>query len=89
LLHPIIADTLPGFEVTSWTGIGAPKGVSEEIVVRLNREICCFGRSSDEGRFAELGGVVFPTSPADFGTFVAEDRERWGKVIRAAGIKAE
>jgi tripartite-type tricarboxylate transporter receptor subunit TctC len=42
-----------------------------------------------KGRFAELGGVVFPTSPADFGTFVAEDRERWGKVIRAAGSKAE
>jgi tripartite-type tricarboxylate transporter receptor subunit TctC len=73
-----------------WAGIGAPKITPAEVVEKLNKEIN--GALADEkikARLADLGSVPMPMSPADFGKFIAEDTEKWGKVIRAANINPE
>ena len=87
---PTVGEFLPGYEASGWAGIGAPKTTPAEIVEKLNKEIN--GALADEkikARLADLGSVPMPTSPADFGKFIAEDTEKWGKVIRAANIKPE
>jgi tripartite-type tricarboxylate transporter receptor subunit TctC len=87
---PAVAEFVPGFEVTSWTGIGAPKGTPVEIIDKLNKEVdAALADPKTKARFAELGGTALRGSPADFGKFIAEETEKWGKVIRAARIKAE
>jgi tripartite-type tricarboxylate transporter receptor subunit TctC len=87
---PTVAETVPGFEVTSWTGLGAPKGTSAEIINKLNKEInTALVDPNMKARFAQFGGTALPGSPADFTKFIGEETEKWGKVIRAAGIKAE
>jgi tripartite-type tricarboxylate transporter receptor subunit TctC len=87
---PTVGEFLPGYEASGWAGIGAPKTTPAEIVEKLNKEIN--GALADEkikARLADLGSVPMPMSPADFGKFIAEDTEKWGKVIRAANIKPE
>ena len=87
---PTVGEFLPGYEASGWAGIGAPKTTPAEIVEKLNKEIN--GAISDEkikARLADLGSVPMPMSPADFGKFIAEDTEKWAKVIRAANIKPE
>jgi tripartite-type tricarboxylate transporter receptor subunit TctC len=87
---PTISESVPGFEANTWQGIGAPKDTPAEVVATLNKEIN--GALADgkiKARLAELGSVPMPMSPADFGRFIAEETEKWGKVIRAANIKAE
>jgi tripartite-type tricarboxylate transporter receptor subunit TctC len=87
---PIMADFLPGYEAIGWWGCGAPKATPVEIVEKLNKEInAALADPQMKARLADLGGTVVPGSPADFGRLVADDTEKWGKVIRAAGIKAE
>jgi tripartite-type tricarboxylate transporter receptor subunit TctC/ABC-type uncharacterized transport system substrate-binding protein len=86
---PTVADFLPGFEATFWTGVCAPKGTPSEIIAKLNAEI---NRAISDPviklRFAELGSTVFtPGSSAEFGKFIADETEKWTKVVRAAGIK--
>jgi tripartite-type tricarboxylate transporter receptor subunit TctC len=87
---PTISESVPGFEANTWQGIGAPKDTPAEVVATLNKEIN--GALADgkiKARLAELGSVPMPMSPADFGKLIADDTEKWGKVIRAANIKAE
>jgi tripartite-type tricarboxylate transporter receptor subunit TctC len=86
---PTAAEFVPGYEASFWTGVGAPKDTPVEIVDTLNREInAALVDPRMRARFAELGATALPGSAADFGKLVAEETERWGKVIRTAGIKA-
>ena len=86
---PAMADFLPGYEASTFVGIGAPRNTPVEIVERLNKEInAALADSAIRARLADLGGSVLPGSPADFGRLIAAETEKWGKVIRAAGIKA-
>ena len=87
---PTVGDFVPGYETSAWQGIGAPKNTSAEIVEKLNKEVNAgLADPKMKARFAELGNTVLPGSPADFGKLIAEETEKWGKVIRAANIKAE
>ena len=87
---PTVAEFLPGFEASAWVAVGAPKATPAEIVDKLNREINAgLADPKIKARLAELGGTVFVGTPADFDKLVAEQTEKWGKVIRAANIKAE
>jgi tripartite-type tricarboxylate transporter receptor subunit TctC len=87
---PPMNDFVPGYESSFLNGIGAPKNAPTEIVERLNKEInTALMDSSIRGRLGELGGVVLPGSPADFAKLIADETEKWGKVINFAGIKSE
>jgi tripartite-type tricarboxylate transporter receptor subunit TctC len=87
---PTVGDFLPGFEQSAFFGIGAPKRTPAEIVDRLNAEVNAgLADSKIKARLAELAGPVLPGSPADFGRLVAEETEKWGKVIKFAGIRAD
>ena len=85
-----MGDFVPGYEASAWYGIGAPKNTPAEIVEKLNKEInAALADPKMKTRLADLGATVLPGSPADFGKLIAEETEKWGKVIRAANIKAE
>ena len=87
---PTVGDFLAGYESTAWWGIGAPKSTPAEIVLRLNKEINAgLADPKMKARFSELGGVPAPMSPADFGKMIADETEKWGKVVKFAGIKPE
>jgi tripartite-type tricarboxylate transporter receptor subunit TctC len=87
---PTVGDFLPGYGATLWIGLGAPKNTPVEIIGRLNREINAgLPDPKMKTRFAELGATALTGSPTDFGKLIAEDTEKWGKVIRAANIKPE
>jgi tripartite-type tricarboxylate transporter receptor subunit TctC len=87
---PTVGDFVPGFEATGRFGLGAPRNTPAEIIDTLNRQInAALADPKIEARFADLGGTVIPGSPADFGKLIAEETEKWGKVIRFANIKAE
>jgi tripartite-type tricarboxylate transporter receptor subunit TctC len=86
---PTIGESVPGYEVNAWYGVGAPKGTTAEIVDKLNKEIKAgLGDPKMKARLADLGGTVFALSPSDFGEFIADETEKWAKVIRAINIKA-
>jgi tripartite-type tricarboxylate transporter receptor subunit TctC len=85
-----VADFIPGYEANTWYGIGVPKSTPAEILDKLSKEINAgLNDPKLRARLADLGGTVIPGSPTDFGKLIAEDTEKWGKVIRAANIKAE
>jgi tripartite-type tricarboxylate transporter receptor subunit TctC len=87
---PTVGDFVPGFEASTWQGIGAPKDTPAEIVVRLNKEInAALADPGIKARLADLGSVPTPVSPADFAKRIADETEKWGKVIRAANIKLQ
>jgi tripartite-type tricarboxylate transporter receptor subunit TctC len=87
---PTIGDFVPGFEVTSWSGVGVPKKTPAEIIAKLNKEInAALGEPKLKERFAELGAIVSPISSAEFDKFIADETEKWGRVIRGANIRAE
>ena len=87
---PTVGDFVPGYEVTTWAGIGAPKGTPSEVIVRLNREINAgLASAGIKTRYADLGGTAFSSSPSDFGKFIVEDTEKWAKVIKFSGARAE
>jgi tripartite-type tricarboxylate transporter receptor subunit TctC len=87
---PTVGDFVPGYEASGWYGLAAPKNTPAEIVARLNAEINAgLADPRMKGLFADVGAAVLPGSPADFGKLLAEETEKWGKVIRAANIKAE
>jgi tripartite-type tricarboxylate transporter receptor subunit TctC len=84
---PTVSDFLPGYEASAWTGIGVPKNTPVEIVDALNREINAgLADPKMKARFADLGGTLLPGSAADFGKLIADETEKWGKVIREANI---
>jgi tripartite-type tricarboxylate transporter receptor subunit TctC len=75
---------------SQWYGLGAPKNTPAEIVEKLNREInAALADPKMKARLADLGGTPLPGSPSDFGRLIADETEKWGKVIRAANIKPE
>jgi tripartite-type tricarboxylate transporter receptor subunit TctC len=81
---------VPGYEVSIWYGIAAPRGTPPEIVGKLNQAVnAVLADPKLQARLAELGGEPMPMTPAQFGKLVAEETVRWGKLIRAANIKAE
>jgi tripartite-type tricarboxylate transporter receptor subunit TctC len=85
---PAMSDFLAGYEASTWFGIGAPRNTPTEIVDILNREINAgLADPTIRKRIGDFGGGIFATSPAEFGRFVADETEKWGKVIRAANIK--
>lgn len=85
-----IAETVPGYTVTGWLGIGAPKGTPAEIVERLNREIgAVLNEPAIKSKMAEFNSDPFVSTPAEFAKFTAEDAEKWGKVVKASGVKVE
>jgi tripartite-type tricarboxylate transporter receptor subunit TctC len=87
---PTISEFLPGYETSTWFGVGAPRNTSPEIVEKLNKEInAALTDRSMKARLADLGGTMLPGSPADFGKLIVDETEKWGKVIRAANIKPE
>jgi tripartite-type tricarboxylate transporter receptor subunit TctC len=87
---PAVGDFLQGFEASVWLGIGAPRNTPAEIIDKLNREInAALADPKMKTRLAELGSTALGGSPSDFGRLIADETEKWGKVIRAANIKAE
>ena len=87
---PTIGETVPGYEVSIWYGIAAPRGTPSEIVGKLNQAVnAVLADPKLQARLAELGGEPMPMAPAEFGKLVAEETEKWAKVIRAANIKPE
>jgi tripartite-type tricarboxylate transporter receptor subunit TctC len=87
---PTVAEFLPGYEASAFVGIGAPKNTPMEIVDRLNKEInAALADPKVRARFAELGTIVLPGSPGDFGKLIADETEKWAKVVKFAGIKPE
>jgi len=86
---PTVAEFVPGYEATGWQGIGAPRNTPVEIIDKLNTEINAgLADPAIKTRIADLGYSVFAGSPADFGKVIAADTEKWGRVVRFAGIKA-
>jgi len=87
---PTVADFLPGYEASAWYGVGAPKNTPAEIIARLNAEITASLADPElKGRFAQVGAEAMPMTPIAFGKFIADETEKWGKVVKFAGIKAE
>jgi tripartite-type tricarboxylate transporter receptor subunit TctC len=87
---PTVADFVSGYEAISLFGLGAPKQTPAAIIERLNREInAALDNPNLKTRLVDLGGTLLAGSPADFGKLIADDTEKWGKVIRAANIKPE
>jgi len=87
---PSVSDFVPGYEASQWHGIGVPKNTPSEIIDKLNKEINAgLGDLKMKARLADLGGTPLVGSPADFSRLIAEDTEKWAKVIKFAGIKLE
>jgi tripartite-type tricarboxylate transporter receptor subunit TctC len=87
---PALSESLPSYEASSWHGLGAPRNTPVEIIEKLNGEInTALVDPKIKARFADFGATIFPKSPADFRKFIAEETEKWGKVIRAANIRAD
>ena len=85
---PAVGEFVPGYEASGWHGMGAPKATPLEIVETLNKEInAALADPKIKARLADLGGTVLPGSSAEFGKLIADETEKWGKVIRAANIK--
>jgi tripartite-type tricarboxylate transporter receptor subunit TctC len=87
---PSLGEFVPGFEASQWSGIVAPRNTPAEITDKLNGEInAALADAKFKGRISDLGSAVLPGSPADFGKLIADEIEKWGKVIRTANIKPE
>jgi len=87
---PAAGEFVPGLEASIWQGIGVPKNTPPEIVEKLNKEInTALADPRMKARFADLGATAFPGSSAEFGKFIADETEKWGKVIRATNIKVD
>src|SRR5262249_36744333 len=87
---PAVAEFLPGFEASLWYGIAAPRNTRVEVIDKLNKEInAALADPRMKARIVDLGGDVLALSPADFGRLIADETEKWRKVIRAANIKPQ
>jgi tripartite-type tricarboxylate transporter receptor subunit TctC len=87
---PSVGEFVPGYETTAWFGIAAPTGTPNEIIDKLNSEINAgLADPKNKERFLDLGGVPMPMTPTQFGKLIADETEKWTKVIRAAKIRPE
>ena len=87
---PTVGEFVPGYEASAWYGVGAPKNTPGEIIDRLNKEINAgLADPKMKVRLAELGGTVLPGSPADFGRLIAEETEKWAKVVKFSGARPD
>ena len=87
---PTIAEALPGYELLGWYGMLAPPGTPPEIVTRLNREFAkVLGMPDVRERMLGIGAEPAPSSPAEFGAFLKKETERWSKLLKEAGVKAQ
>jgi tripartite-type tricarboxylate transporter receptor subunit TctC len=87
---PTVSDFVPGYESSAWYGIGVPKGTPAEIIERLNKEVnAILADPKAQARFADLGASLLPGSPADFGKLVADETEKWGKVVKFSGARPD
>jgi len=87
---PPMADTVPGYEASAVTGIGVPKGTPAEIVETLNRAVqAAFADAAMRTKLLDTGGEPLPGTAAEFAALMAAETEKWGKVVRAANIKAD
>jgi tripartite-type tricarboxylate transporter receptor subunit TctC len=87
---PTVSDFVPGFETSAWAGIGAPKDTPTEIVNKLNKAInAALSDPKMKARLADLGGSVITLSPAEYAKRIADETEKWGKVVKFVGIKAD
>jgi tripartite-type tricarboxylate transporter receptor subunit TctC len=87
---PTVGEFLPGYEASTWYGVGAPKATPAEIVEKLNKEINAgLADAKIKARLLDLGGDVLALSPTDFGKLIADETEKWAKVVKFANIKAE
>ena len=87
---PTVSEFLPGYEASAWSGVGAPRNTPAKIIDTLNKEInAALADPKMKARIADLGGTVLAGSPTDFGKFIADETEKWAKVIKFAGIKPE
>jgi tripartite-type tricarboxylate transporter receptor subunit TctC len=87
---PTVGDFLPGYEASTWLGVGAPKGTPAEIVDKLNTEInAALADPKIKARIADLDGTVLALSPADFGKLIADETEKWAKVVKVSGAKPD
>jgi len=87
---PTVGEFVPGYEASAWQGIGAPKNTPTEVIEKLNKEInATLAAPGMKARLANLGEVPLAMTPADVSKFIAEETEKWAKVVRAANIKPE
>jgi tripartite-type tricarboxylate transporter receptor subunit TctC len=87
---PTVGEFVPGYEVSTFFGVGAPRNTPAEIIDKLNKEINAgLADPVMKTRFADLGGTALTGSSANFGKLVAAETEKWGKVVKFAGIKAD
>jgi len=87
---PTVDDVVPGYEASTWFGVGAPRATPREIVDKLNTEInAALGDAKVKARLDELGGTGLALSPAGFGTLVADETEKWAKVVKFSGARAD
>jgi tripartite-type tricarboxylate transporter receptor subunit TctC len=87
---PVMGDFVPGYEASGWLGFGVPKDTPAAIIDMLNSEVNAgLADPMIKARFADLGATVLPGSPAEFGKLIADDTEKWGRVVKFAGIKPE
>jgi tripartite-type tricarboxylate transporter receptor subunit TctC len=87
---PRVGDFVPGYEASQWYGIAAPNNTSVEVVDKLNREInAALSDPVMRAKFAEIGGEPLAGSPSEFGRLIAEETEKWGKVVKFTGLKPE
>jgi tripartite-type tricarboxylate transporter receptor subunit TctC len=87
---PTVADFVPGYEASAWYGVGVPKGTPDDIIDELNKEInAILAEPKAKARLADLGASLLAGSPADFGKLVADETEKWGKVVKFSGAKPD
>jgi tripartite-type tricarboxylate transporter receptor subunit TctC len=87
---PTVSETVPGYEASAFFGMGVPKGTPPEIIEKLNKEInAALADATMKAKLAELGGMLIPGSPAEFGKVIAEETDKWAKVIKSGGVTME
>jgi tripartite-type tricarboxylate transporter receptor subunit TctC len=86
---PTVGDFVPGYETSGWFGVGVPRNTPVAIIDKLNKEINAgLADPKLKARFADLSATVIPGSPEDFGKLIADETEKWGKVVKFSGAKA-